>query len=114
MSFDPKEFLNIACQLPKDTEATIRTCIGRAYYAAFLFARERTKQKFGIQYPKSGAAHQKVSIVLGNNGLTGSKIQLDTLRNERHKADYDLTIPCNKTDAEKAILLAENIINDLQ
>jgi uncharacterized protein (UPF0332 family) len=44
--FDPLDFLPVAYALKNEAdEAKIRTSIGRAYYAAFLYAREWLRAK---------------------------------------------------------------------
>ncbi len=38
--FNPSDFLDLAMEIGNDSEARIRTSIGRAYYASFLIVRD--------------------------------------------------------------------------
>ena len=49
--FDPLDFLSLARTLSSQAndEKIARTCIGRAYYAAHLSAREKIRRHFPIE-----------------------------------------------------------------
>lgn len=96
MPFDPIGFLATARSLDKDhpDEAALRTCSGRAYYAAYLVARERLKA-LGFVRPshEEGSAHSwligklKRSVDRDVRALGRSLLGLF---DERKDADYDL------------------------
>ena len=85
--FDPLEFLGIADLLVSrhTSEASLRTAVDRLYYAAFLSAREF----LGV----SGRTriHQRVIGELRVHDRIAAH-QLETLRNIRVVADYDLEV----------------------
>lgn len=111
--FDPVEFFYIARKLYKASETldsgTARTCINRAYYAAFLVAREKSKNKSdGVGVHSDVIAHyKKKTPKLGN--------QLSTLFYKRKKADYELNgnSIITKRDSGKAISQAKEILESL-
>ena len=94
MSFDPKEFIELASSLNGDKlltniseEAIKRTIIGRAYYGAFLYARN----KVGYQIDKTGNVHYKVAQLFTDKiDMTEQKIgkYLGELHDFRKTADY--------------------------
>jgi hypothetical protein len=83
--FDPLEFLRLADALVTDDadEATLRTAIGRAYYAVFLMARAKT----GVQGRRN--AHERVREAISpvNDRLAAL---LGTIATSRYYADYEL------------------------
>lgn len=87
--FDPLEFLRVADELVTDDadEATLRTAIGRAYYAIFLLARTKT----GVQGRRN--AHERVREAISpvNDRLASL---LGTIATARYFADYEL-LPAN-------------------
>lgn len=111
--FDPSEFFVIAEDLYKNntTPAGYRTVIGRAYYAAFLVARNRAGLiSTGAGGHENVAKHYKsapdaVHTLIGN--------RLDTLRAERASADYDCTADIGQRKAGKAIALSRDVIKDI-
>jgi hypothetical protein len=91
--FDPVAFLDTAKDLAKrEEESLLRTAIGRAYYATFLVAREKT----GIK--DKDRVHSKVIRALkGNRSHMALGSQLDKLRRLRVVADYEM-LPDNPSD----------------
>jgi len=98
MSFDWREFLNLAKELcgvqctPASDEAKWRTSVSRAYYAAFCEARNYLTDVEGLDVPEGPEAHGFVSRAFaGRNekGLRRISSRLDGLRDYRNKADYD-------------------------
>ena len=110
-TLDPIEFFNIAVRLyeksGKHDCAMARTCINRAYYAAFLVAREKYKIKnTDVSVHKSVINECKKRYrKLGN--------QLEDLFMNRKDADYKLEKNLTKRDAGKAIGLATDILEYL-
>lgn len=83
---DPLAFLRVAQVLAQEAdEATLRTAIGRAYYALFLVARDKTRVK------STRAVHTEVvSAVKKRQGYRATADQLDALRRLRVITDYQL------------------------
>lgn len=67
MSFDWSQYLNVARELagtattPANQEAKLRAAISRAYYAAFINARNHLRNQEGILIARTSAAHKYVS-----------------------------------------------------
>jgi hypothetical protein len=82
----PLAFLRVAQELARqEDEAALRTAIGRAYYALFLSARDKT----GVTSPR--AVHTEViRAVRKRPGHRALADQLDALRRLRVVADYQL------------------------
>ncbi|MEQ1705140.1 MAG: hypothetical protein ABL867_04125 [Rickettsiales bacterium] len=108
--FAPVEFLELAKTL--HTQATKESCarsaISRAYYAAFLTAREKS----GIAVT-SKDIHGLV-LQYCYTYLPVMADDLKGLRRRRNSADYDLTHTFASKDSNWAIKTAEAIIDDLR
>lgn len=107
--FDPLAFLDVAQRLASDGEAEMRTCVGRAYYALFLRARDGLEAA-GLMKPFcDGRDHREVIITLRRNkrGTPGNK--LDRLRELRAKADYSTSTAVADRDVSEALRLADDI-----
>lgn len=94
MSFDPQLLLDLADKLCNDTnyhdESKYRTSISRAYYAAYLTARDKLESN-GVSFSKNTTVHKEVIDKLRQkNRIAGN--MLFNLRKERNKADYELDI----------------------
>jgi uncharacterized protein (UPF0332 family) len=91
-----REFLSVAQQLSLGTtEASWRSAVSRAYYAAFHVAKELLED-LGFTVPRADRAHSYLWLRLANCGDTivqqaGS--DLNDLRRDRNWADYDLVRP---------------------
>ena len=111
--FDPVEFFHIARKLYKESEnldsGTARTCINRAYYAAFLVARE----KYKIKNDGAGIHRSVIDHCKKRAPKTGN--QLSTLFMRRTDADYKLNGNNNitKSDSLKAINQSKEILESL-
>lgn len=105
--FDPTGFLDIAKDLSKkDEEALLRTAIGRAYYATFLVARDKT----GIK--ERDRVHSKViTALIRNRSHRALGNQLEKLRRLRVVADYEM-LPDNPSDRNwrQNWIMAETIV----
>lgn len=109
--FNPLDFLDMAEELKSATDETkIRTSIGRAYYAAFLYAREWLRGKNWSLYG-DGRDHREVPKGLKHYKGRKLKGKMDSLRrNYRNEADYNLGRGFNERDASDAIKLAQIVI----
>lgn len=111
--FDPKKFLTFAKDLSKDNkhdfQTRIRTCIGRAYYAAFLSSLDtQTARRHTFSDPK--IIHQLVIDSFKSDDLSHIANKLDKLREFRRKADYYMSENFSSGDVDNCIILAENIL----
>lgn len=115
-AFNPADFFALAEQLYESykTAAGYRATIGRAYYAAFLSARNQA----GIS-SRGQNGHEKViehyqSKSSSNPKFAAIRNRLDDLRTRRTDADYECEKNIESKDAGKAISLSRNIIEGLK
>ena len=121
----PHDFITIADELINDScSIKIRTAVGRGYYGAFHAAKE-----FHDQLPTpgtlqadrdGGGMHEQLIQRLENPTLGRTHAlwlrsksvgtMLRRVRGERTHADYHLTKPYNKEQAEDALEKAKTII----
>lgn len=90
---NPRDVLEVADDLAEgNREAEWRSAISRAYYAAFLVARELF-ERVGFVVPQDAGGHAYVWLRLSNCGrqeVVTAAQTLSDLRRERGYADYDL------------------------
>lgn len=124
MSFDWSKYWDVADYLYKNPasnfkDASYRTAISRAYYAAYWIARLYI-EKFGISISGERNAHTAVinkfletTIIVETNSQTrriGNN--LNKLRDNRRYADYESEINQNlKSTLEYSLGLSKTIIN---
>lgn len=98
MSFDWREFLNLAKELcgqqcaPASADAKLRTSISRAYYGAFCHARNYLRDVEGLRVPEGPEAHGFVIDAFtgkSDKALRRVGTRLDRLRVDRNKVDYE-------------------------
>ncbi|RUR43374.1 HEPN domain-containing protein [Vreelandella populi] len=115
----PDRLLNIAARL-KSMEGVeqeieqhrIRSVVNRAYYAAFLTAREVCEEK-GFQ--GSGSSHERiVDALLRQRSLTTLGNQLNEIKSLRHKADYNWNRPISPRDMHTALKKSRKLIDALK
>ena len=117
MVFDWAKYLVLAEELAMriTDEASLRSAISRAYYAAFCPARNRLLQE-GEEIPKTGDAHTIVWTKYREStqkhrryiGITG-----DRLRRSRNKADYDDEFPSISAVVQDAVVKARHLLDSL-
>lgn len=114
-TFDWTNFLGLAERWFSDEadEATLRSCMSRAYYAAFHVAIDYMRQHTEIPRRDTHSRiwawlSERDTRQLRNAGSTGV-----LLRRSRNFADYNSTTPCTPTDARKAIERATVIVTTL-
>ena len=98
--FDPRLWLDVAQALlaPQDKvdqEARLRTCVNRSYYAALLYLVARIEAAKGPgTVPRDGrhGAIQRALKKTNANHLKKIQSALDTMREERNDADYQLDV----------------------
>lgn len=122
MTFEWSEYLNLARELagkattPANQETKLRAAISRAYYAAFIKARNYLRDSEGLSIPKTGEAHRYVQQQFAfSPDRTRKKIaeNLRYLRSYRRKVDYDDAVPGLSGIALVAIGISEKVICDL-
>ncbi|MGH8244840.1 MAG: hypothetical protein ACREUU_00240 [Gammaproteobacteria bacterium] len=93
---NPSEFVELAVKLSANPwEAAQRSAISRAYYGAF-HAAKRLIESCGFRFGSTGETHQHLPYCLEHSGDSALAIagrQLDSLRQTRNIADYDLDAP---------------------
>jgi uncharacterized protein (UPF0332 family) len=112
-----RDFFVLAGQLNgMQDEAAWRSAVSRAYYAAFHASREFfVSLRFVVA--RSDKAHAYLWLRLQNCKdlpLERAGSELNDLRNERNKADYDFQQPLAQKRAGQLILAAERIILALE
>lgn len=91
---EPRDFLLPAKRLANNNDdVSLRTAVGRAYYALFLIARDKLRIT-----NQGGSVHQEVVDIATRRKLPVGN-QLKELRRLRNIADYDL-IPRNTADLD--------------
>lgn len=114
---NPTDFFKTAELLKThDEEAHLRTCIGRSYYAAFLYFREYLKLR-GLEkkkYPTQGIHYFVIQCLGSSNVSKGSKASkyLHDLQQLREDADYNLEKKFSRNDAEDVFVRARKVIAD--
>ena len=121
MSFDWAEYLHLAHELADSgretvsTEACLRSSISRAYYAVFgaacivLLRKDKLNipryeaHAFVIREYKSSPYRRRRSI--GAN--------LERMRDDRNKADYDGTVVGLPLLTRKTLMLADSVIKEI-
>ena len=123
MTFDWSQYLNLAKELggfaspPANQEAKMRAAISRAYYAAFMLAKNHLRDREGLSIPKTADAHRYVSEQFALSPepvrkLVGEK--LIRLRLYRNQADYVDRFPGLSVLIGTAITLSEEVIAELR
>lgn len=112
MSFSPVDFYHLASWLYTQQnihdEARVRAVISKAYYGAFLEARD----KAGIS-DKSAGVHKIVHDHYFNKGQLALANRLDESRVKRNDADYDTALSLTSMDSGKALGRARKILQEL-
>jgi uncharacterized protein (UPF0332 family) len=97
------------------TEAEWRSAVSRAYYAAFHAARQLLRD-LGFRVPHGDQAHAYLWLRLSNCGDAGLQMggsDLNTLRRDRNRADYDLDRDVADADARLQVRTARLILQRL-
>ena len=113
---DGEEFLKLAeLWIQGATEAEWRCAVSRAYYGAFHVAR-RFMRRLGFVTPRADQAHAYLWLRLSNCGeiqVQSAGSELNRLRRERNRADYDLERAFPNTDGLIAVQTARQVVQIL-
>jgi len=111
-----RDFLTVAGGLASDsTEAAWRSAISRAYYAAFHAARELMTD-LGFTVPQGDSTHAYAWIRLQNCGdpkVRKAGSNLNVLRGQRNRADYDLHLTIRQSHAATEVQIANEVLQSL-
>lgn len=111
-------YLELAKKLAAtNDEASMRSAVSRAYYAAFhkvkLFAKN---DEVGVKFSGGVDIHKEVVDFLkkhGNPSIQSLSPKLGRLRKDRNTCDYGSSIKNVKSIAEKSIILAETVFDNI-
>jgi uncharacterized protein (UPF0332 family) len=114
---NPRDILEVADNLiTGSTEASWRSAVSRAYYAAFHTARILL-QRGGFRVPPTEQAHFYLTHRLANSGhpdVNQAGRDLARLRQNRNWADYDLDQPMDHDRAVNFVQIADSILDVLE
>lgn len=119
MSFDWSEYFNLAQELagqtvtPAGQEARFRSALSRAYYAVFCKARNHLRDKEGHLLPVGGQVHTSVRDQFRNSpDPARNQIghDLNRLRIDRNRVDYDDSVPGLAAMTTGDIILAQRVL----
>lgn len=119
MSFDWKEFLNLARFLQGHSgssfnqESGFRCSVSRAYYAAFCHARNYARDQSSFIPTYKSVDHRRVREHFQHLGITEISSKLDDLRVWRNKCDYDDNVSNISFLVSSAIARSQEIIGKL-
>jgi hypothetical protein len=122
MNFDWLEYLNLAEELAgrsgssSNQEAKLRSAISRAYYAAFIKARNYLRDTEGIKVPFDRDIHLFVQNQFKHHpDKNRQKIGqwLGILRVTRNKADYDDKVKRLPRITQRILTMAAEVIASL-
>ena len=112
----PEDFASVAGMLVEHTggheEGRKRTAVSRYYYAAFLEARRLLKEKRGLSFLRRHDPHKCVRQAFERANPKGLKAigrLLESSKNLREKADYDIDVAFDPGAAGEAKRLLADI-----
>lgn len=119
MPFAWRDFLEVARGLidssPPPLEATMRTAVGRAYYAAFGEARTYAVANFGYTPVGNDREHRELSESFKVRGkFSWAASTLGQLRLSRNQCDYDNEAGDVAAMARASLARAEKLISQLR
>jgi uncharacterized protein (UPF0332 family) len=112
-----QDFLKVATDLAMASDTTqgaLRTAVSRAYYAAFLEAREVIRPFQGKVGLDGYGSHRRVRELINNCGVERCNEvfrQLADLYKRREDADYDLKVTINALTVRLCLRTANEIID---
>ncbi len=118
MAFDWRDFLALAKTLQAGlggvtTEASTRSAVSRAYYAAFCHARNYAVSNLSFRAGQNVDDHMRIRSHLSGRGMLEVSRRLNQLRQWRNSCDYDDTVLNLGRIVGSAIHEAEAVLNRL-
>lgn len=122
MTFDWSQYLNLAKEFlgqstpPASQEAKRRSAISRAYYAAFISARNYLQETEGHSIPTTADAHKYVVQQFKQSSDTERQnigSNLEKLRRDRNAADYNNSVPELFKISKIAVKRSQRVISQL-
>jgi len=115
--FNWLQYLSLASQMvAQPGEEYARSATSRAYYGVFCTAREALQARRGQRFQSQGSVHlQVINALKGdpNPSIATLGRDMDRLRRERNRADYEGAQPFSEWRAQKSLVLARSIATDL-
>jgi|GEM_PF-1454297 len=121
MAINPQDMVNFAFDLYQNNKSTsdntadnqpkeieFRVVVNRAYYGAFLTARD-----FANVLTKSGSVHSAVIKHFESNRIGIVSNNLLSLKKLRTKADYEPCLTLTEQDAKTSCRLANKIVKEI-
>ena len=112
MAFTPNEFYTFALSLQRSLHgdcAALRSSISRAYYGAFITARDH----YGVTSRGRDGHEQVLKAMRGNAHGDLAADNLQRLKDLREKADYQPQIDMTVNDTHKAISHSKKVLHSL-
>jgi len=113
IQFDWLRYLDVADHLQlQQGEEFFRSATSRAYYGVFCSIRDILEQREGHPFPRNQSIHTEVVRVLrGDLRATVVRLgnDLDRLRRERNRADYQTNTRFKLSDGRISLRLARTI-----
>jgi uncharacterized protein (UPF0332 family) len=116
MPFDWREYLDLARELAGlqgsgySREASERSAVSRAYYAAFCWARNYAEKNLEFQPEGKPSDHAKLREHLKKKGYPELASGLNKLRGWRNACDYDDQVSQLHQQVSSSIEVADKII----
>lgn len=122
MSFNWLQYLGLAqqlagkAQISTTQESRLRSAISRAYYAAFILARNYLRDEESISIPERQSHKFVIEQFKNSSEEVRQKIgkNLARLRFSRNKADYDDNFERLPEETRSMLKLANKTISDIQ
>ena len=118
MSFNWQEFLSLAVHVRGNAgsgyseEASDRTAVSRAYYAAFCYARNYASNQQGFTSTGTARDHQLLPRCFQQHGKYMAARRLERLREWRNQCDYENAISNLNVIVTSALEYAQRVINE--
>lgn len=119
MAFDWREYLALARYIHTQSgsgfslEASSRSAVSRAYYAAFCQARNYAQQHLGYVSTRSAKDHEDVRQYFRQSRRLQIASDLDRLRQWRNQCDYNDNVPNLSQMLMSAMQRAEDTLSAL-
>ena len=95
------------------SEATSRSAVSRAYYAAFCHARNYAQRHLGYVSNNAPSDHGTLRQHYSLHGMKSVADSLDKLRGWRNQCDYRDVVNALQTIVRRSLREADSVINQL-